>query len=185
MRGKLKQRILLFFPFVVLMMGMILTPVLFLRTYRQIAFEHTSALCEIILENSPEAEPQLLASLKDYQSLTEQSLRENNYLEKYGYRTDDFCKGFPPDTFLFPILLFLVAACAFAFGILQFRKKNRIRIADLTEYLEQVNIEAGGTLIQTQEDDYSHLQDEIYKTVTTLYQTRETAVTAKKTLQKI
>lgn len=102
MRGKLKQRILLFFPFVVLMMGMILTPVLFLRTYRQIAFEHTSALCEIILENSPEAEPQLLASLKDYQSLTEQSLRENNYLEKYGYRTDDFCKGFPPDTFLFP-----------------------------------------------------------------------------------
>lgn len=180
MRGKLKQRILLFFPFVVLMMGMILTPVLFLRTYRQIAFEHTSALCEIILENSPEAEPQLLASLKDYQSLTEQSLRENNYLEKYGYRTDDFCKGFPPDTFLFPILLFLVAACAFAFGILQFRKKNRIRIADLTEYLEQVNIEAGGTLIQTQEDDYSHLQDEIYKTVTTLYQTRETAVTAKK-----
>lgn len=50
----------------------------------------------------------------------------------------------------------------------------------MTEYLEQVNIGAGGTLIQAKEDEYSHLQDEIYKTVTTLYQTRETAVAAKK-----
>ena len=50
----------------------------------------------------------------------------------------------------------------------------------MTEYLEQVNIGAGGTLIQTKEDEYSHLQDEIYKTVTMLYQTRETAVAAKK-----
>ena len=46
--------------------------------------------------------------------------------------------------------------------------------------MEQVNIGAVGTLIQTKEDEYSHLQDEIYKTVTMLYQTRETAVAAKK-----
>lgn len=59
-------------------------------------------------------------------------------------------------------------------------QKNRKRIDDLTEYLEQVNIGAGGTLIQAKEDEYSHLQDEIYKTVTMLYQTRETAVAAKK-----
>ena len=35
-------------------------------------------------------------------------------------------------------------------------------------------------MIQTQENDFSHLQDEIYKTVTSLYQTRETAIEAKK-----
>ena len=63
---------------------------------------------EIILENSPEAEPQLLAALKDYYSLTEQELRDNDYLEKYGYRADDFCYDFPLDTVLFPILFFLV-----------------------------------------------------------------------------
>ena len=54
----------------------------------------------------------------------------------------------------------------------------------MTEYLEQVNIGAGGTLIQTKEDEYSHLQDEIYKTITMLYQTRETAVAAKKILRR-
>jgi len=159
---------------------MILTAAFFLHTYRQIAFEHTSALCETILENSPEAEPQLLAALKDYHSLTEQELRDNDYLEKYGYRADDFCYDFPLDTVLFPIIFFLVTACAFGAGIFLSRRKNRKRIDDLTEYLEQINIGAGGTLIQTKEDEYSHLQDEIYKTVTMLYQTRETAVAAKK-----
>ena len=179
MSEKWKQKILLIFPFAVLAAGMILTLTFFFHTYRQIAFEHTSALCETILTNSPEAEPQLLAALKDYQALTEQELKGNGYLEKYGYRADDFCNGFPPGTVLFPIFFFLAAACAFAAGILLSRRKNQKRIAGLTSYLEQVNMDAGGTLIQTKEDEYSHLQDELYKTVTMLYQTREAAVAAK------
>ena len=180
MSEKWKQNIFLLFPFVVLITGIIFTVILFLQTYRQIAFEHTSALCEIILENSPEAESQLLEALKDYHSLTEQELRGNDYLEKYGYQADDFCNGFPSDIVLFPALFFLATACTFSVGILFFRRKSRKRIADLTAYLEKVNVGAGGTVVQTQEDEYSHLQDEIYKTVTTLYQTRETAVYAKK-----
>ena len=96
MSEKWKQKILLIFPFAVLAAGMILTAAFFLHTYRQIAFEHTSALCETILANSPEAEPQLLAALKDYHSLTEQELRGNDYLEKYGYRVNDFCYSIFP-----------------------------------------------------------------------------------------
>ena len=180
MSKKWKHSILLIFPFVVFAAGTIFTAAFFLHTYWQIAFEHISALCETILANVPEAEPQLLAALKEYHSLTEEKLKGNDYLEKYGYRADDFCYDFPPDTVLFPILFFLVTACAFAAAIFLFRRKNRKRIADLTAYLEQVNIGAGGTLVQTQEDEYSHLQDEIYKTVTSLYQTREMAVAAKK-----
>ena len=180
MSKKWKHNILLIFPFVVFAAGTIFTAAFFLHTYRQIAFEHISALCETILANVPEAEPQLLAALKEYHSLTEEKLKGNDYLEKYGYRADDFCYDFSPDTVLFPILFFLVTACAFVAAIFLFRRKNRKRIADLTAYLEQVNIGAGGMLVQTQEDEYSHLQDEIYKTVTSLYQTREMAVAAKK-----
>ena len=80
MSEKWKQKILLLFPFLVLLLGMIFTLVLFLHTYRQIAFEHISAFCEVVIENSPETESQLLAGLKDYSSLTEQELRGNNYL---------------------------------------------------------------------------------------------------------
>jgi signal transduction histidine kinase len=54
-----------------------------------------------------------------------------------------------------------------------------MRIAELTSYLEKVNSSAAGTVIQMKEDEFSHLQDEIYKTVTSLYQTRDAAVQAK------
>ena len=51
MSEKRKQKIFLLIPFVVLVAGMILTAFFFLHTFRRIAFEHTSALCETILKN--------------------------------------------------------------------------------------------------------------------------------------
>ena len=180
MNERRKQGILLLFPVVVLLLGIIFTTTLFYHTYRQIAYQHISAFCEILLENSPEAEPQLLSSLKEYHSLSEQEIAENNYLGIYGYRAEEFCKELPTHTFILPVMLFLTVSGAFVLTAWLFRRRSQKRIVDLTEYLERVNIGAGGTLIQTQEDDFSRLQDEIYKTVTTLYQTREAAVSAKK-----
>ena len=180
MKERRKQGILLFFPVAVLLLGIIFTTTLFYHTYRQIAYQHISAFCEILLENSPEAEPQLLSSLKEYHSLSEQEIAENNYLGMYGYRAGEFCKELPTHTFILSVMLFLTVSGAFVLTAWLFRRRSQKRIVDLTEYLERVNIGAGGTLIQTQEDDFSRLQDEIYKTVTTLYQTREAAVSAKK-----
>lgn len=180
MNERRKQGILLLFPVVVLLLGIIFTTTLFYHTYRQIAYQHISAFCEILLENSPEAEPKLLSSLKEYHSLSEQEIAENNYLGIYGYRAEEFCKELPTHTFILPVMLFLTVSGAFVLTAWLFRRRSQKRIVDLTEYLERVNIGAGGTLIQTQEDDFSRLQDEIYKTVTTLYQTREAAVSAKK-----
>ena len=180
MNERRKQGILLLFPVAVLLLSIIFTTTLFYHTYRQIAYQHISAFCEILLENSPEAEPQLLSSLKEYHSLSEQEIAENNYLGMYGYRAGEFCKELPTHTFILPVMLFLTVSGAFVLTTWLFRRRSQKRIVDLTEYLERVNIGAGGTLIQTQEDDFSRLQDEIYKTVTTLYQTREAAVSAKK-----
>ena len=180
MNERRKQGILLLFPVAVLLLSIIFTTTLFYHTYRQIAYQHISAFCEILLENSPEAEPQLLSSLKEYHSLSEQEIAENNYLGMYGYRAGEFCKELPTHTFILPVMLFLTVSGAFVLTAWLFRRRSQKRIVDLTEYLERVNIGAGGTLIQTQEDDFSRLQDEIYKTVTTLYQTREAAVSAKK-----
>ena len=86
MNERRKQGILLLFPVVVLLLGIIFSTVLFYHTYRQIAYQHISAFCESILENFPEAKPQLLSSLKEYHSLTEQEITENNYLKIYGYQ---------------------------------------------------------------------------------------------------
>lgn len=56
---------------------------------------------------------------------------------------------------------------------------RRKYIDRLTEYLGQVNSGGGGIWPVAGEDDLSRLQDEIYKTVTELYRTREQALAAR------
>lgn len=179
MNERRKQGILLFFPVMVLLLGIIFTTALFYHNCRQIAYQHISTFCEVIPENSPDAEPQLLSGLKEYQSLTEQEIAGNDYLGKYGYRAEEFCQGLPTHLFILPVILFLMVSGAYILTAWLFHRHNRKRIVGLTEYLERINLGSTGTLIQTQEDDFSGLQDEIYKTVTTLYQTRESAVSAR------
>lgn len=82
-------------------------------------------------------------------------------------------------TIFFSAAVTLVTACGFLFTMRYQARRRRERIVELTDYLERVNIGGSGTLLQTKEDEFSQLQDEIYKTVTNLYQTREAAVAAK------
>ncbi len=77
----------------------------------------------------------------------------------------------------------LVAAAGFLAGILLFififlyrNKMLSKRIQALTDYLEQANIGKADILSSFGEDDFSKLEDEIYKTVTFLYQTKDAAV---------
>ena len=104
----------------------------------------------------------------------------SQFLEQYGYKGSEFLEGIAWEALAF----FAVWAGLLAGGFLLFlycREKNyRKRIVELTEYLEQVNTGDSGTILQVREDVFSHLQDEMYKTVTALYQTREHAVEAKK-----
>lgn len=151
-----------------------------IHSYQQAAFEHISSFCEILMEADPKAEQQVLSALKKYHSLTEQEVDGNNFISQYGYRTESFCKGFPFNISAFSLVLFLVLSCIIFLLARSTNNRNRKRIAELTDYIEQVNLGAGKMMIQTQEDDFSHLQDEIYKTVTMLYQTKETAITARK-----
>ena len=179
MNEKRKQGFLFFIPIFILFLCMTCMAVFCLRTYQQNTFKHISAFFQTAAEADPKSEPQLLSALKEYQSLSEQKVDKHNYLEKYGYHKDDFCRGLPVHIFALFFSLFFISACAFAWGIWRLCRQTRRRITYLTEYLEQVNTGAGGTFIQTQEDDFSHLQDEIYKTVTMLYQTREEAIAAR------
>lgn len=64
-------------------------------------------------------------------------------------------------------------------GFLRRRKSMRRRLQGLTAYLEQANAGEAPVLSALGEDELSKLEDEIYKTVTYLYQTREEAVRAK------
>ena len=62
------------------------------------------------------------------------------------------------------------------------RERQRIRV--LTAYLEQANTGNAPVLSALGEDELSRLEDQIYKTVTYLYQTREEAVRTKSEFAK-
>lgn len=179
MMGRGKQRFIILLPVLVCFTGMLALSVFWLHECRQSAFEHISKLCEIIIENSPEAEEQVLSSVKEYYTLTEQEIKGSTFLTQYGYRSDEFSKELEWNFLTLSFAVFLVTICCFLISARYVDKQRRMRIAELTAYLEQINVGCDGTVVQMKENEFSHLQDEMYKTVTELYQTRERAVKAK------
>lgn len=73
----------------------------------------------------------------------------------------------------------LAGAFLLLLGLMVQRRRERQRIQILTAYLEQANRGNAPVLSALGEDDLSRLEDQIYKTVTYLYQTREEAVRTK------
>ncbi|MCM1268512.1 MAG: HAMP domain-containing histidine kinase [Bacteroidales bacterium] len=73
----------------------------------------------------------------------------------------------------------LAGAFFLAAGLMMQKRRERLRIEGLTDYLEHAETGKAAILSALGEDALSRLEDEIYKTVTFLYRTREAAVQAK------
>lgn len=179
MTERRKQRLTVLLPVLVCVISIVGISVLWQHEYRQASYSHISKFCEMIIENYPEAELPMLSVLKEYHTLTEPDVKGNQFLEQYGYSDSEFCKSIRWNFMIPSVILILLVICGFVFDIWYLNRRNQMRIAELTSYLEKVNSSVAGTIIQTKEDEFSHLQDEMYKTVTSLYQTREEAVQAK------
>lgn len=155
-----------------------LTASLVANYYSRMHMQVLGQLYEKVIEIQPESEAALLAALKEFQRDSEyghELAADENMILRYGYSQSDFLtygkmRGY---------IGFLAGGFLYAITILFWRRKDAERISALTDYLEKVNTGSGGVLLQTGEDDFSKLQDEIYKTVTTLYQTRDAAFKAK------
>ena len=172
-----KHRILLFL-FVVSMsfLASSLTALLLVKYQTGKQFTFLSSLCGELSERQPEVQQTVLGILKERGSL---SVSEHgDYLSSFGYGPSDF--GL--DRRIIPKsagIGFLVGAILFFVAFFYWQRKIARRIQSLTEYLEKVNTGKGILLSGNSEDACSKLQDEIYKTVTSLYQTRDLAVEAK------
>lgn len=179
MTERRKQGMLILLPVLVCLMSIAAVSIFWLHKYQQSAFEHISKFCEVIIENNPEAEEQILSDLKEYRTFTEKEIDGNTFLAQYGYENSAFCKELGWSSLILSLALFSLIAGCFLASVKSADRQKRMRVAELTAYLEQINTGAKGTIVQTKEDEFSHLQDEMYKTVTELYETREAAVRAK------
>ena len=131
-----------------------------------------------VIEKQPEAEGAILSVLREYQYEPDIPTEEN-IIWRYGYGQTDFLRSSGVYNGIIVLIGFFAGGVLFLVTLIILHKKEAIRINALTDYLEKVNTGSGGVLLQTGEDEFSKLQDEIYKTVTTLYQTRDAALKAK------
>lgn len=170
--------ILIGFTLAVSLLTASLTTVLLWGHYSRMQFRTLGDICQKIIESQPEAEQTVLVVLKQYRNGQIMASGEN-ILQVYGYRQRDFLRPAGKYGIFFTVAGFLAGGILFSLTVLLWHKKDTTRIQALTDYLEKVNTGSGGTLLPTGEDNFSRLQDEIYKTVTELYQTREAALKAK------
>ena len=179
MTEKKKQAITILLPIMVCMICMMSLTVLGIKEYSKNAYEQISGFCRFMIEKDPESEQQVLSFLKGYYLEGVKEREDIDLLEEYGYRSNDFSKESVGKVFGFSFAAFLLTALVFMSALGYWNRRSKKRIRELTDYLEEINYGTGGSIVPFKEDEFSHLQDEIYKTVTELYQTREGAVKAK------
>ena len=156
-------------------------------------FELLNAICGGVVEREPEAGEIIAAALKKYTQANQEGLlheaRKNSsfrdadgnvdILTALGYHASDFTRpSYRQDAF-FALFGFLSGILLFLVSFLYRNRKEAVRIRALTDYLEQVYMGTAPVLSASGEDDFSKLEDAIYKNVTYLYQTKDTAIQAK------
>lgn len=150
---------------------------LLIHYYSHMQFQLLGGVCEEVIEKYPDSRQTVLEVLKSQKESPTTDIGEN-ILTSFGYRQSDF-GGINAYIFVIAGAGLLAGGALFFCALSHRNKKSVTRINALTEYLEKVNAGNGGLLLDAAEDEFSKLQDEIYKTITTLYQTRDTALKEK------
>lgn len=145
--------------------------------HRYVCFQALGGFCERIIQKCPDSRQYILELLKTKDFYA--GNRNENILSAFGYHPSNLEIGGTTVLWI-AVFVFLTGAILFLFSFWYCHRKAATRIQTLTNYLEKINTDGQGLLLDASEDEFSRLQDEIYKTVTTLHQTRDAALTAKK-----
>lgn len=149
------------------------------RHYSRMQFGLLNAIFGEMTEREPETEKIISAALKEYTVGEEKKKRGEDFLSSLGYRVSDFSGLAYRQTVFFAAAGCLTGVFLFAVTFFVRNQMESARIRALASYMEQVNTGTAPILSASGEDDFSRLEDEIYKTVTYLYQTKDTAVQAR------
>ena len=147
--------------------------------YSRFQFDLVNVICSEVLEQEPEMMNIVSAALKEYTSGNFDGVAVKNVLSVLGYRISDFSDSAVTYHIIFTITGFLSGIFLFVITFVFRNKTEAKRIEALSDYLEQVNTGKAVVLSVSGEDTFSKLEDEIYKTVTFLYQAKESAVRAR------
>lgn len=147
--------------------------------YSRLQFDLLNVICGEVMQREPEAAKTIAAVLKEYTAGNADNAVEHDILSALGYHGSDFSDLTFGQHMLYAALGFFAGGILFVVTFFHRNKLEAVRIQALADYLEQVNTGRAVILSASLEDNFSKLEDEIYKTVTYLYQTKDAAVQAK------
>ncbi len=137
-----------------------------------------SNLANELIIKYPQEELNILQQIKDSNLHMEQDVN-SNYLYLYGFEGKDFLIEYLVKITPFVLISILLMTALVTFIIRSRKREMGERIETITKYLENLNMGREVTLLPQKEDAFALLQDEIYKTVTTLFETRNEAIVVK------
>ena len=179
MSGRKNLVILFGFIAAVSLISSAVTAMLISCHYSRLQFDLVNVICGELLEQEPEMKHIVSAALKEYTGGNADGVAMGDVLSVLGYDISDFSDSSVTYDIMFATTGSLAGICLFAITYAFRNKTEAKRIEELSDYLEQVNMGKAVVLSASGEDLFSKLEDEIYKTVTFLYQTKDAAVQAK------
>ena len=179
MSGRKNLVILFGFVAAVSLISSAVTVMLISCRYSRLQFDLVNVICGEVLEQEPEMKHIVSAALKEYTGGNADGVAMGDVLSVLGYDISDFSDFSVTYDIMFATIGFLAGIVLFAITYAFRNKTEAKRIEELSDYLEQVNMGKAVVLSVSGEDLFSKLEDEIYKTVTFLYQTKDAAVQAK------
>ena len=184
MNGRKEILVTLGFVLSVSLLSCVVTALLVSRHDSRHTYALLNAVCTEVLEQEPEADRIISSVLKEYTSGAGDHVEKGDGLSEFGYRQQDLAAlSYRQNVFCTAVGFFLGGAL-FAVTFWYRNQKEAMRIQALTGYLEQVNLGKAAVFSSSGEDDFARLEDEIYKTVTGLYETRDAAVQVKNDFAK-
>ena len=155
-------------------MGLISSHIIARQEYKNVA-----QILGFAVKTDPQMEAMMIRALK------EANFSDFNdgdaILKKYNYSLNVFRNQNTFRMTVYGILLATVPAIlVIVIGYFSLKKKKE-RIEGLTDYLKAINLGQEALLLR-QEDDFSLLEDELYKTMNELRQTKENAVRERRSL---
>ena len=179
MSGRKNLVVLFGFVAAVSLISSAVTAMLLSCHYSRLQFDLVNVICGEVLEQEPEMRNIVSAALKEYTGGNADGVAMGDVLSVLGYDISDFSDSSVTYDIMFATTGFLAGIVLFAITYAFRNKTEAKRIEELSDYLEQVNMGKAVVLSASGEDLFSKLEDEIYKTVTFLYQTKDAAVQAK------
>lgn len=142
--------------------------------YAKKQYETVSNITNWLIEEYPDDEQKIMRYMKEYD--TEKENTGQDFLSIYGFDKSDFWKPYRNTVFVSTVFCVLILFVLFVLFLYLLQSKKRHRIREMTDYLTKANLGKDVTILPGIEDDFSGLEDEIYKNVTEMRLAKENAI---------